>query len=427
MTNSPAADPGSVVRVRPDVDRSVPALLRGYRFLPALRARHHAATLETRLLGRRVLCVSGAEGARLFYDERLVRRRDAVPKPLANTLFGRGAVHGLDGAEHQQRKAMFLSVLDDASSVDLAQRTAPRWQDAFGRRDGHPVSVFDVAVEVLGAAACEWAGIPAERVPDGMPRVLARIVDGFGSVGLRHVRGRLARVRADRWATAMIRDARAGRLGLPEDRPLAVVAAHTGAEGDVLAEHTAAVELLNLIRPTVAVAWLLDYAALMLQGHPRLLPDLRTADDRRLEAFSLEVRRCCPFVPALAARADVDFDWHGIHVPAGRLIILDVYGTDQDPQRYPEPGHFDPDRFLHRPPDAFGYLPQGGGASTGHRCPGERIAIEAIKTFVRVLGSTEYTVLPQDLRLRLSRMPARVPEGVVLCPAGQAPGPPTAP
>jgi fatty-acid peroxygenase len=405
------------VRVRPDVDRSVPALLRGYRFLPALRARRNASTIETRLLGERVLCVSGADGSRLFYDESLIRRRDAVPKPLASMLFGRGAVHGLDGGEHQHRKAMFLSLLDDASSRELARRTLGRWQDTLHDHAEHPVSVFDLAVDVLGAAASEWAGIPAERVPAGMYRCLRNIVDGFGSVGLRHLRGRIARARAGRWATALIRDARAGRLTVPEACPLATVATQARADGAVLPEKTAAVELLNLIRPTVAVAWLIDYAALVLHGHPGLVSELREADDARLEAFALEVRRQCPFVPVLAARAARDFDWHGTHVPAGRLVVLDVYGTDQDPYRYPRPDRFDPDRFLNNPPDPFAYLPQGGGPPTGHRCPGERVAIESIKAFARALTAIDYTLPPQDLRLRLSRMPARVAGGVVVCPA----------
>ena len=72
-----------VPRARPDVDRSVMALLRGYRFLPKLRAAYHADAIETGLLGQRVLCVSGAEGARLFYDESRMQRDGAVPAPLA--------------------------------------------------------------------------------------------------------------------------------------------------------------------------------------------------------------------------------------------------------------------------------------------------------------------------------------------------------
>lgn len=109
------------------MDRTLLALARGYRFLPRRRSRHRSDTIELRLLAERLLCVSGPDGARLFYDESRMKRDGAVPAPLANLLFGRGAVHGLDGAERHDRKAMFLSLLDDVTSRDLANRTIERW------------------------------------------------------------------------------------------------------------------------------------------------------------------------------------------------------------------------------------------------------------------------------------------------------------
>ena len=46
----------------------------------------------------------------MFYDTTAVRRKGAVPAPLANLLFGRGAVHGLDDHEHAERKRIFDGV-----------------------------------------------------------------------------------------------------------------------------------------------------------------------------------------------------------------------------------------------------------------------------------------------------------------------------
>lgn len=415
--NSYRSAPQAVAQAKPNVDRTLSALMRGYRFLPGLRNKHRADYVELRLLGERVLCVSGVAGARLFYDETRMRRKDAIPGPLADLLFGRGAIHGLDGAEHEHRKAMFLSLLDEAKSRDLAQRTVPRWQQVFADKAGQAVSVFDLAVDVLGGAAYEWAGIPSERVPAATSYRLASIVDGFGSVGPRHLRGRIARARADRWAAGLIRDVRTRRLTAPENSPLSVVAHYVGPDGAQLPDHTAGVELLNLLRPTVAVAWLIDYAALALHRDPHAADRLRDAPDEHLEAFALEVRRRCPFVPALGARAKRDFEWHGRSVAAGQLVLLDVYGTDHDPGRYPDPERFDPARFLAHPPGAYDYLPHGGGPPAGHRCPGERVAIEAIKEFVRVLLSVGDTRPEQQLRMRLSRMPARVAGGVRICPS----------
>ncbi len=54
------------------------------------------------------------------------------------------------------------------------------------------------------------------------------------------------------------------------------------------------------------------------------------------------------------------------------------------------------------------FIPQGGGdPARGHRCPGEWVVIELMKTAVLLLTKEmSYQVPPQDLYIRLSRMPA---------------------
>src|SRR5258705_5010771 len=64
--------------------------------------------------------------------------------------------------------------------------------------------------------AFPWSG--ARR----LARDLASIVDGFGSLGPRHARARLARKRADRWARGLVADVRAGRLHPPAGSALEV-------------------------------------------------------------------------------------------------------------------------------------------------------------------------------------------------------------
>lgn len=407
-------------------DATLALLRRPYDTLPALR---HAqgGVAEVRLLGERALVVGGADGARLFYDDSRLRRAGAVPRPLQRTLFGDGPVHVLDDEMHRQRKQMFVrTVADPAAVTALAEAADEGWRRAAVRWVGAPrVVLFDEAVAVLTDAVCRWAGVPL--TPGEAPRRahdLAAVVDGFGSVGAAHVRARRARRRLERWAGDVVRAARDGRLHPADGSVLAAVAAHRDADGALLDEGTAAVELLNVLRPTVAVAWFVVAGAAALHDHPEWRSPAAHGDPAVLEALAHEVRRTHPFVPALAARARTRFTWQGRTVHAGQLLVLDVEGTDHDPGRFPAPDSFDPRRWLDEAgrfvgPDPFSYVPQGGGdVAIGHRCPGERATVALVAGALRLLAMLSYELSEQDLRVDRSRLPTRPASGVVLTDVG---------
>jgi fatty-acid peroxygenase len=391
------------------------ALLReGYRYAPSRRQRSGSDAYRTRLGGRRCLVLGGSvEAVRLFYDESRMQRRGAVPGPVRRTLFGRGAVHGLDGQQHDRRKEMFLDLLTPAAAVDIAAGARHRWEGVLSAGPVAELRLFDAAVDVHAGAICDWAGIPPDARYPRLATDLARIVDGFGSFGRRHVRAVVARRRANHWARGLVAAVRSGAIRAPDGSALAVVSRHRdGAE--LLPEQVAGVELLNILRPTVAVAWLVAFAALVLHEHPELTGIVRSADDATLESFAHEVRRLCPFVPVLGARARQGFEWRGERVRRRQRILLDVYGTLHDPTLWSEPERFDLHRFLGRQPDPYTLIPQGGGPKDGHRCPGERIAVELVKTATRWLSTVSYDVGQQDLRVPLDRLPTRPRSGLVL-------------
>jgi len=94
---------------------------------------------------------------RLFHEPGRFRRADAIPRPLARTLFGKGTVHTHDGEAHRHRKAMFLSLLDPTAAREIAAVADRLWQAAVDRwRDGRRVVVLDEAVRVIGVAICGW-------------------------------------------------------------------------------------------------------------------------------------------------------------------------------------------------------------------------------------------------------------------------------
>ncbi|GAB6983581.1 cytochrome P450 [Nocardioides pyridinolyticus] len=375
----------------------------GYRALPEERRAHAGADVfESSLLGNRAVVVRGREGARLFYDESAVERATAVPPPLRNLLFGSGAVHGLDGAEHRQRKQLFFEILDpervDALAATIGRDLERRLEGWAGRE----VTVFDELVEVYGAAVLAWAGVelPATRATRVSHR-LAAIVDGFGGAAAAYPRAWAARLRMNGWARRLVEETRSGAHVPPAGSALRVLA-----DSD-LAAAVAGVELLNVLRPTVAVAWPGTFLARELAAHPQWRPLLHDdpAGERR-RAFGHETRRTCPFVPALAGRVTSPAEIGGTRVEPGDLLVLDVPGTDRDPAWWSEPESFLPERFLpDAMPDAFAFVPQGGGdPHTGHRCPGEPLTVRILAETARVLADTAYDTVGET-----AHDPERIP------------------
>jgi fatty-acid peroxygenase len=382
------------------------------------QSRGGRADFESRLLGRRAVVVRSPEGARAFYDESLVRRRDAVPPALAWLLFGRGAIHGLDAPEHRERKAMFLDVLAPERLISLVGDVETELQQRVASWPGREVEVYDELVVSYGRAVLRWAGVPVgdgDGDTDARSRQLARIVDGFGVIGPAYVRAWRSRIACNRWARRLVDDVRARRVRAADGTVLDVIARSD------LSSRVAGVELLNVLRPTVAVAWLGTFAALRVAEHAEWrtrLVDPDRGQDRL--SFAQEVRRTTPFVPVLAGRARTRAEVNGIVVRPGDRLVLDVFGIDHDPARWPEPRRFDPARFLDAEPGAFDLVPQGGGSpSTGHRCPGESVALLLLDVTLRTLPWLDYTVV--DDHVDRTRMPTLPRDGLRVMVAAEGP------
>jgi fatty-acid peroxygenase len=151
-------------------------------------------------------------------------------------------------------------------------------------------------------------------------------------------------------------------------------------------------------------------------AHHRVAAAVDQGERDLVVRFIHEVRRIFPFAPVLGARTRHDVEWHGHALPAGQLVIADLYGTDHDPLVWPDPERFDPDRFLDRELTPFDLVPQGGGdTASGHRCAGERLTIEALEEVCAFLVSdVAFGVPPQDLRIPPSRTPTMPRDRMVL-------------
>ncbi|MCF6377403.1 cytochrome P450 [Nocardioides KLBMP 9356] len=263
-------------------------------------------------------------------------------------------------------------------------------------------------MRIYGTAVLAWGGTGVTgREAEDVSRDLADVVAGFGFRAPAYARAWRARTRLDAWARDLVRDARAGELDPAEGTALHTFARGAGRD---LPVRVAAVDLLNFLRPTVAVSWLGTFAAMALAEHPDEAARL-TGDgaDAHLRAFADEVRRTSPFVPALTGIATTDFRTQQHWVREGDRIVLDVPGTNTHPGAWPWASEFRPSRFLEEQPGEYRFVPQGGGSLEGHRCPGEGVTTALLVVTLRHLARTGFTLTAGPVRTdRIPTLPRQL-------------------
>jgi fatty-acid peroxygenase len=399
-------------------DSTIPFALDPYRFISRRCTAHRSGIFETRILLQKTVCLSGGPAARFFYDESHVQRAGAAPGRLEKTLFGEGGVQGLDGEAHRRRKALFMSLM----TPDAIGRLTSLFMERLDRRivewtRGDRIVLLDELHEMLTSAVCAWVGVPLDETEVPLrTRQLAALFEGAGDVGPEHWRSRRARTRAERWLSDMVERIRSDEMLTTPGTPLHAVAWYEEPPGHYLDARIAAVELLNLLRPTVAVARFITFGLHALHDHPDTREMLADADADSTEWFVQETRRFYPFFPATAARIREGVAWEGEPLPAGARALLDLYGTCRDPRLWDRPDEFLPDRFDGRSGSPYDLIPQGGGdPHVGHRCAGEWITIDLMKhALSRFANGVAYDVPEQDLEIRMSRVPATPRSGLVI-------------
>jgi fatty-acid peroxygenase len=379
----------------PHGDHSASLLADPYRFIAQACRAAGADAVETRLLMQPTICMTGVRAAALFYDTERFQRAGAAPEPLRATLFGKAGVQGLDDRMHMQRKALFLEVTDAASVAQLVQAARRGWAPCLARWGGTDrVPLYAVAQDWLMTAACAWLGLtvpPQDRAH--RRRQTVALFDSAASGVLRHLRTRWDRRQAEDWLARMVAEERRTRGRLRAGSPAHAVAWHRDANGSLLRERVAAVELLNLLRPIVAVSVFVVFLAHALESDVVSRAVVSDGDDPRyLLAFVQEVRRRYPFFPMVAARTRCAFERHagplrhqprrtplgtpgGVHagalpLGAGRHVRLGPAGRGRAGRRPSLPWrrrHDRPDETGHPPAGARDALPPAAaGPAAGH-------------------------------------------------------------
>lgn len=403
---------------------SAPAFLQdGYVFGQRRFAELGADAFHMRLLGQPATFVRGAEWARLFYEGDRFTRDRAMPTSVKHLLQDDGSVQSLDGEDHLARKQLFVRLLmDDDELARLRALLRTAWLEAVQTWPAR-TSLAEQINPILTRTALNWMGIdPAWLNLDRLSHSLTAMVQNAGRFGPSNWLARRGRQTCEQVLGRLLGQVRAGRLPLDSASPLAQFAEHRDADDRPLDNAVLTVEVLNVLRPIVAVGWFIVGATLLLEA-PGGAPSHDAAQalranpgDRELEEFVQEVRRLHPFFPVIGGRAMRGFTWEGNRFHPGDWVILDLFSTNRDERSWADPLSFRPSRFRDWDGDPNTLVPQGAGdVRTGHRCPGERATIELMKESLRILvEDLSYDVPKQNTTMSLRNFPARPKDGVVM-------------
>lgn len=384
--------------------------LKGYSYFYEQFVQKKTDILQTRLFLKKAIVMRGERAAEIFYDKDLFIRKEATPKRFQKTLLGEGGVQGLDGTEHTHRKKMFMDVMNEDSLDRLEDFFEEHLERAIGNWEKQQeISFFEEIEEVLLRASCDWVGVPLrEKEVEKHRGELSQMIDGAGGFGARHHKARKARRSAEKWIMKLVAEKRKKEKRSPGTSILSQFSFHRDLNGKLLKKRIVAVEILNLIRPIVAIARYITFAALALHEHPQYHERLKKDTGKLDLYFVQEVRRFYPFFPFVAARVKEEFEWNGIKFPKNRRVLLDLYATQHHEDIWPNPGAFYAERFATWNGSAFNFIPQGGGDFIkNHRCAGEWITINLTRLALdHLVARMEYEVPDQDLKIDLSRIPA---------------------
>ena len=401
-------------------DSTLSLICRGYRFISDKCHALDTDVFKTRLFLKNVICMRGAEAAHVFYDNDKFLRHGAMPARAQKTLVGVDGVQSLDDSAHRHRKHLFISHLMNPERISaLAELHRMHWHSTLALWPmNEELVLFDHAQNILCRSVCAWAGVPLQPSEcSRRAKEFGLMIDSGASIGWHHWRGRMARKSSEKWITGEIEKIRATNQQAATSI-LQAFAWHQDESGHLLSPNTAAVEVINVLRPTVAIAQLIAFSALALHQYPHVREKLQAPSAEYLDWFILEVRRFYPFFPFLAAYPRQDFHWKEWTFKKGTLTLLDIYGTNHDARHWDQPDVFKPERFKNAPPDEYSFIANGGATyAQHHRCPGEWITNHLMKVAIKVLvENLRYTVPKQNLSVSLARIPTLPTSRMVIKP-----------
>jgi cytochrome P450 len=311
-------------------------------------------------------------------------------QPNLSRLFGTGSVFGLEGEDHRRRRRLlappfhgksmkkYESIIEEETLREIAD-----WPE------GRPMATLSPMMRItLNAILRAVFGAEGAELDE-----LRRLIPPWVTLGSRLAAapkpkrdygryspwGRLAQWRRqyDAVIDKLIDDERADANFADRTDVLAMLLRTAYDDGSAMSRKDIGDELLTLLAAGhETTASTLGWAFERISRHPDLLDALGEEADNGggelRQATILEVQR---------ARTVIDLAGRHVYpevfrlgewvIPRGDSIIVGIGQIHGNPDVFPDPGRFDPHRYIGTKPSALSWIPFGGGT---RRCVGAAFA-----------------------------------------------------
>jgi retinoid hydroxylase len=408
-----------------------------YRFLEVRRDRY-GDVFKSNVTGRRVVFLSGIEGASAFYNPENTSREDAHPFLMAD-MFGGTNFEMYDGPRHLALKTIALEAFDEAALARYLpdmQLAIESWLERHA--DGTPFHAMTALRGLAIDAICRNVmGLGQGPETEAMTRDYGLLLAGLAATvpvripGTTYGRAMSARDRL----LARIRTMVEERRMRPRADGLSWILSATAPDGRTYTDDEAVLEVHHIVVAGFIVyahmaevlrrlAMQPDIRASCTEEVARYAPDgpLSMAGLSRLDTSSrvvMETKRFVPLVPLAFGRARRTFACAGYEVPEGWTVYLALHLINRDPTIYFEPERFDPDRFgpgreEHRM-HPLAFIPQGSDPPISHRCLGLEYSTLLTLAFLAILlRGYDWQLPPQRLDLDWGKRPPEPRDGLII-------------
>ena len=399
----------------PEVRVKLHELEPSYTLLTDIREKAGAPVAKAEAFTKKLYVIYGSDAAQKFYDPKNFKREGAMPDLVIKTLFGEDGVQTLDGEEHHHRKNIFMDLMAPDRMDDYHKILDEKMTAALEAEQG-TFEFFSLTRRVLFETVTEWSGINLDHLSDeeidDLSKYQISMISGTFTSTVDHLKGVEDRKRSERWARKLIQSAREHPVPGKENVALYAFAEATDLDGELLPLDVAAVELLNIIRPTLALT---VWAALMghaLFSRSDIYDQLKDNFDELQDSFIHEMRRYYPFFPAVPGISLQDVEIDGYLIPEGSWVALDLYGTNHDARTIDQPEEFKVDRYKGDTErisyeEEYEMIAQGGGEFRSmHRCAGEWITLHTLRVLSdHLVNKYEFSVPEQDFEIPMNQFP----------------------